>query len=70
MYSKSTGPKADVLKRDRKHGRGDPAYEPSKTKLGPALRRIQRRIIEDGTPLLTPAEVRKEVAERRGGSRP
>lgn len=46
---------------------GDVAYAPAQTKLGAALRRIRRRIIEEGTPLLTSAQVRKEVAERRGG---
>jgi hypothetical protein len=46
----------------------DPAYEPSRTPLGAELRRIRRRIIESGEPLLTAAQIRREVAERRGGA--
>jgi hypothetical protein len=48
--------------------KGDPAYAPARTKLGSALRRIRRRIVEEGVPLLSRAQIRKEVADRQGGA--
>jgi len=49
--------------------KGDPAYGKARTALGAKLRRLRRRIIESGEPLLTAAQIRREVAERRGGAR-
>jgi hypothetical protein len=48
---------------------GEPAYNKARTPLGAKLRRIRRRIIESGEPLLTREQVRREVAKRRGGVR-
>lgn len=47
---------------------GDPAYEPSRTKLGAELRRLRAKIIESGERLLTWEEIEGEVAARRGGT--
>ncbi len=39
----------------------------SSSRLGQQLRKIRQEIIESGPPLLTPAEIEQEKAERRGG---
>ena len=45
-----------------------PADAPAaKTALGRRLLEIRQRIIASGEPLLGPAELEREVAERRGG---
>lgn len=49
--------------------KGEPAHNKARTTLGAELRRLGRRIIESGKPLLTAAQVRREVADRRGGVR-
>jgi hypothetical protein len=39
---------------------------PARTRLGERLSRIRERIIASGEPLLSWAEIEREVAERRG----
>lgn len=40
---------------------------PSKPPLGERLRQLRAKIVASGEPLLTPEEIEKEVASRRGG---
>ena len=47
--------------------RGDPVSpKPSRTALGARLLEIRKRIVASGEPLLSWAEIQREVAERRG----
>ncbi|RUS98596.1 hypothetical protein DSM106972_079820 [Dulcicalothrix desertica PCC 7102] len=39
----------------------------SKPPLGERLRKLRAKIVASGEPLLTPEEIEKEVASRRGG---
>lgn len=39
----------------------------SKPPLGERLRQLRAKIVASGEPLLTPEEIEKEVASRRGG---
>ena len=47
---------------------GDPGEYVPKTARGRRLAEIRRRIIAEGTPLLSPEQVAEEVKERRGGA--
>jgi hypothetical protein len=47
------------------HGEAVPPKTPS-TELGKELSRIRDRIVASGEPLLSWAEIEREVAERRG----
>jgi hypothetical protein len=47
------------------HGEAVPP-QPPRTELGKELSRIRDRIIASGEPLLSWAEIEREIAERRG----
>ena len=44
----------------------DPAYEPARTPLGKELRRLRRKIIESGQPLLDWDDIERLTAQLRG----